>query len=578
MNRIRDFFKERGAVVAIWLLVPLVTIINFSHHKWVRPESVIEWDIKSYYAYLPAYFIHKDISLDFISENPKEYTKWFWPTITGTGKKCIVTSMGLSILYAPFFFIGHIIASFSTYSNDGYSVPYAFVLTFSALFYLILGLIYLRKLLRSFFDELTSLITIALIFAGTNLLFYVSWAAPMPHCYNFSLISIFLYKVNNWYKNPTRMKVIVLGLLAGLIVLIRPTNILILIVFLFWDLSSVKDITTRIKFLFLKYKMMLLMLASFILVWIPQFIYWKYVSGKFLYFSYGNLGAGFNWANPQLLDILLSFRKGWYVYTPIMFVSSLGIALMYRNMKNYYLPVLLFMLMNIYVQASWWCWWFGGSFGNRAFIDSYGIMALPLASIIYSAKKSYQKFLPLLALLAILGWYNTFQIKQYRRMLVHYWWMSPTAYGKSFLKTSTPKNFYETIPIPDYNKARKGIYVAKNKILRFTGYKNINLSPEEIIDAIKNDITIRPSHHKEAKKYEISVDSIITIEAWNKYERTYAIKKYIRPLLAVKIADSLKLDTAYLDKNFNGWSNLEESELDSVLQSHSLSQIKKAKF
>jgi hypothetical protein len=29
--------------------------------------------------------------------------------------------------------------------------------------------------------------------------------------------------------------------------------------------------------------------------------------------------------------------------------------------------------------ASWWCWWLGGSFGFRGFIEYYALLALPLA-------------------------------------------------------------------------------------------------------------------------------------------------------------------------------------------------------
>jgi hypothetical protein len=32
-----------------------------------------------------------------------------------------------------------------------------------------------------------------------------------------------------------------------------------------------------------------------------------------------------------------------------------------------------------YTYASWWCWWLGGSFGHRGFIEYYALLAFPLA-------------------------------------------------------------------------------------------------------------------------------------------------------------------------------------------------------
>ena len=42
---------------------------TFNLKKWKHAETkakIISWDVTSYYGYLPAAFIHKDLSLDFI--------------------------------------------------------------------------------------------------------------------------------------------------------------------------------------------------------------------------------------------------------------------------------------------------------------------------------------------------------------------------------------------------------------------------------------------------------------------------------------------------------------------------------
>ncbi|MBN2484836.1 MAG: hypothetical protein JXB34_02570 [Bacteroidales bacterium] len=578
MDKFKHYLRTKYSHLVIWLFIPVSIITSFSHHRWVNPESVIDWDVKSYYAYLPAAFIHGDLTLSFIDENPQEYYKWFWPVTTPTGKRCIVTSMGMSVLYSPFFFIAHLIAHVGGYPTDGYSMPYAFALHFSALFYLIAGLFFLRKLLRKFFGETTVLITLIAVYAGTNLFYYANYAAAMSHCHNFALISIFIYYADKWHCRQSIKLTIALGLLSGLIALIRPTNILVLVLFALWGVGSLSSLKERTVFFIKHYKLVLLMVLFFFLVWSPQFVYWKYVSGKFLYFSYSGLDGRFYWLNPQIFDILLSYRKGWWVYTPLMFIATLGIIVMAIKMRKYYLGVLVFLLINIYVQASWWCWWFGGSFGLRAFIDSYGIMAIPFAALVQYCLSSRVKTALVVIITGSLTWYNTFQVKQLNKQALHYWWMSKDAYWMNFLKTGPRPEYWEKVPVPDYPKARQGIYVAKNLITRFDGYKNIRVEPGPIVEEIKRSVVPAKKHKKLADKHNISVDSVLTIEAWNIYERKSSLDKYIRPLVAARIADSLLKDTLYLDASVQNWQQLTEPGLKTILLEKALEQIKNEKF
>jgi hypothetical protein len=578
MNKILKRFSLNYSALIIWLFVPIVVITSFSHHRWVDPGKVFEWDVKSYYAYLPATFIHHDLSLSFIGDNPKEYSKWFWPVTTPKGKKCIVTSMGMSILYSPFFFIAHGLATITGYPTDGYSVPYAFAIHFSALFYLIVGLFFLRKLLLKYFSQVATTITIIVVFAGTNLFYYTAYAAAMSHCYNFALICVFLFYVDKWHQKNTVKSTFVLGLLSGLIALIRPTNILVLLILFFWECASFKDIAARIRYFLTNYKKVLLMIFSFVIVWVPQFLYWKYVSGKFLYFSYAGIDGKFFWSNPQVFDILFSYRKGWWVYTPVMFIATLGIILMIFKHRKLYLGILIFLVLNIYVQSSWWCWWFGGSFGLRAFIDSYGIMAIPLAAVINESLRLKIKGYLFIGIIGLLTWYNTFQIRQLNHNSLHYWWMSRYGYWNNFLNVNTAKGYWESVPVPDYPKARKGVYVAKNLITRFNGYENIKVTPEEIVSEIKQSIVHKPKYDRYAQKFNISVDSAITIEAWNEYERNYSLDEYIRPLVAKQLSDSLANDTIFLNSSITNWKTLPKEELEQVVLNKANEQIKNEKF
>ena len=536
--------KKNLSNICVTIILIGTIFLNFSHHNWLRKDRVISWDVKSYYAYLPATFIYKDLSLQFRRDNIEKFGDLIWPVETPTNKHAIVTTMGLSVLYAPFFGIAHTYCLLTEYEADGYSMPYKFALVFSSLFYVIFGFIFLQKILRKYFSEDIVAVVITAIGIGTNLFYYYSYRAAMPHAYNFTLITLFLYKTIQFYESPSKKKIFWLGLLSGFIVLIRPTNILVLVLFFLWNISSVNELKERITYFLKDYKSILIMIVGFILIWIPQFTYWYWISGKIFYFSYGEIGGKFFFLNPQIKNILISYKKGWFVYTTIMLVAFIGMFTLPRFQKGFFLPIFIFTILNIYILSSWWCWWFGGSFGQRAFIDSYGLMALPLGSLLHWAKsKKITKYISIF-IIGILIIFNNFQIQQYKRQAIHYWWMNKATYWETFLKLYPTERYWELVTLPDYKKARKGIYVeikpdykkkekkpilpSKNKVITF------------IIDKIKNDSVQYLNIKNEAIRSGIAIDSLLKKSARKIYlnDSTKQIEKLIIGNLIKSIQDN----------------------------------------
>ncbi|MFO8055033.1 MAG: glycosyltransferase family 39 protein [Bacteroidales bacterium] len=478
-------------IIILGTLISII-IVNFGHHKWVNDTGVIEWDIKSYYSYLPAAIIHQDMTLEFLKDSPGIYDK-MWPVKTKTDDYLIVTSCGMSILYSPFFLVAHAYAHFTPHETSGYSLPYRFALSFSALFYLLLGLVFLRKILKRYFNEWISSLTLLAIAVGTNLYYYTTYEAPMPHAYNFALIAVFVWLSIRWYEDPRIKNTIIIGLLFGLITLVRPTNILVLLFFLLWDIKSFKNLKNRVLFFIRRYDLVLLMLLFFLIAWMPQFAYWKHITGHWLYFSYGEKDAGFFFGNPQIINILISYKKGWFVYTPLMAFAFAGIFFLPKRLPHTFIPVLIYILAMIYVLSSWWSWWFGGGFGLRAFIDTYAIMAIPLASLLDVAYRKKTTAIIATIILLTLIWFNTFQIRQYRGQAIHYWWMNKEAYWETFLKTRPTERFYEVLTKPNHEKARKGIYEEvpvvtekqKNKEKLMKEYKEYIQNQTHIMDSLR---------------------------------------------------------------------------------------------
>ncbi|MFK5970280.1 MAG: hypothetical protein QM487_09210 [Candidatus Marithrix sp.] len=446
--------------VSVWALIIsffMVVHINFNYKHWKGEKSVIVNEIKSYYGYLPAAFIYDDIGLEFTRDN-MELRRKFWRTETPIGKFVLRTSGGMAMLFLPFFIAAHSVAELVGYEADGYTLPYRLALVISSMFYLMLGAIFLRKFLLKYFSKPVVAITILATILATNLMWYVTFEAAMSHTYSFALISIFIFVIDNWYSKQSLRNTIFIGLLVGIISLIRPVNIIIVILLILWKVTTWEGIKTRIVFLINKWPLIILMIVMFTIVWMPQFIYWKYVSGSFLYYSYPK-NQGFFFSNPQLFNTILSWRKGFFIYTPVMIFAVMGVGLLYKNKKEFFWPVVVYILFAWYITSCWWSWWYGGSLGLRPFIDSYGVLAIGLATFLtwLSSSSNFKKtiFITLFILTAALGGWHT---AKYRGGSIHWVAMTKEAYFESFWDKRPTGKWHEKIRYPDSKLAKEGIY------------------------------------------------------------------------------------------------------------------------
>lgn len=424
-------------------------------------RAVINQDVTNYYCYLPAAFIHNDLSFRFVQENPTYYSYnamyWVVPVKGKENSYVIKMSMGMSFMYMPFFLMAHGYTKYFTeYVPNGYTPPYEVFLVISSIFYVLIGLFYLRKLLLKFFkDGIVAIVLLLLMFA-TNLYYYCSTEPAMSHAYSFSLFAIFAYLSVKWIERRTWKTALVLGLIGGLIVLIRPVNILVFLWPILFDVKSFEDLRTRFNLIVKNWKHILLITLGGFVILFPQLLFWKINSGSWLYYSYND--EHFFFGNPQIIKGLFGYRKGWLLYTPIMLFAILGIVVSYFKDKRFFWSLAIYLPLHIYVIYSWWCWWYGGSFGSRPMIETYALLAFPLAVWIDWMSRNRSRIVAFSILAVGLTGLNLFQTIQYRYGSIHYHGMTKEAYWLNFGIRDPAPGFYDIIDEPNYDKAKQGIY------------------------------------------------------------------------------------------------------------------------
>ena len=398
-------------------------------------DRVLISDGKGYYAYLTAIFIYDDLEYNFIEDYEAKYyghdkIKDFRYNFDGE----IVNTYfpGVAFLMLPFFLIAHFLSMILGFPADGYSLIYQYSIGLGALFYLWIGLRLLRNLLKTFSFSIKQVSFILILIAfGTNINYYVLKEGAMSHAYSFAAISGFLLLVRQASKNFQISKVFLAALTFGLIVIIRPTNGLLILLIPF--LAGSKDaFINLIKNIFAKPKTIILVLFASAFSPFMMMLLWYLQSGHCIVYSYGE--HGFDFTNPYFFQILFSFDKGWFIYTPIAFLAMGGFIWLFKKNKFQFWWALIFIVLFIYVQSSWFCWTFTSNFGNRTFIDIYPLVAILLGFFLVLLNK--QKilkniFVTIFLLLLVL---NNLQFYQHYKYIYPPGTIDFTIYKDSFTR------------------------------------------------------------------------------------------------------------------------------------------------
>ncbi|MBI1780272.1 MAG: hypothetical protein HYR66_02740 [Sphingobacteriales bacterium] len=379
-----DFSRLALFLSAVWILA----VGFFYYPKWEQKgtEAAISWDVSGYYHYLPAIFIYKSLRQQQYKDTLLDK---YQPTPLGnhyeaykhsSGNYVMKYSIGQSFFFAPFFLIAHVSANSLGCAADGYSYPYQAAIGVGELLIALVGLFFLRLILIKYFNPFTTGIVLLLYVLGTNYLEYASISNAMTHNNLFTLYCVLIWVTIKFYDQPTLLKAAGIGLLTGWAVLTRPSEIISVVIPVCWRISSLSEINNRLQFF--RNHLPKIIIASVLaaLVISIQLFYWKYVTGDWIVYSYQK--EKYHLLHPYLAECLWQFRKGWLIYTPLMILAVIGFYFLYKQYRQLFWVSLLFAVPFTYLCFSWEIWWYGGSIGQRAMVQSYPMLAFPFAAAI----------------------------------------------------------------------------------------------------------------------------------------------------------------------------------------------------
>ena len=387
----------------IFIIVYLFSILVFLCH-YLYVGSGVWGDGRYYYSFLRSIVIDHD--LNFTNE-----FQYFHIPIEQSQTGLVINkfSIGPAILWSPFFLLVHLLTWTASalgliIKADGFSWPYQVFVGIGSVTYATFGLYLCFLALKKITTIKISLLASLSIYLSGNLFFYSSIDPINSHSVSFFASSLFFYLIIKYFKKQklTQRDVVLIGLITGLIALIRNQDVVLGIIGIWLIITLLNDsVITKLAKLISYFTVI-------IIVIIPQLIIWQLIFGQ-INSPYILLGEKFNWFQPQLLNVLFSSNHGLFYYSPILMFAVIGLILTNKDWKWFGVLSLIIFILQTWIVGSWHSWWAGESYGNRMFISVFPLFIYGFALWL----KKFDVDLKKVLLLAVLIIFNFITIIKY---------------------------------------------------------------------------------------------------------------------------------------------------------------------
>jgi len=363
-----------------------------------------------YYYYATTLIIDGDLDFtnEFLDHAETPLDEEDLPRVEATGRVYNKWSVGPALFGMPGFLAGHVITLAANRLGaglpaDGWSLLYQVPYCLAQMAWGYLGLCLTLRLAMSWFDRRSALIGITFFAVGSNLWYYLFKEPAMAHVPSFFAVTAFL----SFWRLSKRTGWgywFLLGLLGGIMTVVQNQNVLFCLVPL-GDRAIDELKTTRMRIAAPDaIRAAIAFGTGGAIASLPQMIVWKITWGTFIAQPYQN--ETFDFLHPHLTEILFSPKHGLIAWNPVYLFALVGVLLLLRRRGGKLLAIAL--VMQYYLNASWWDWTFGASFGSRQFLCGGAIFALGLTALAGALSNKAARALLIAVLVACVAWNFTF--------------------------------------------------------------------------------------------------------------------------------------------------------------------------
>jgi hypothetical protein len=325
-----------------------------------------------YYAFTRSIWFDHDLNLTndyaMLGIDDPQHQFLLEPTVTGYAQSA--WAIGPALAWSPFFGLGHLAATAlsaggATVATDGTSFPYRQAVCLAGLFYGLLGLWWSYRLARRVSGASAATLATLTVGAGSFLLWYLVREPTMSHAVSMASVAGFTLAWLTWRDRPSWQTMALLGLVGGVMVIMRWQNAVVLLV---PALSLWSDPRRALVFAG----------GVWVGTW-PQLWTWHALYGEWI--TQPPVSPRLLWMQAQWVDVLWSSRSGLFATSPAAYLGAIGLIPLWRRHRTLAGMGLLTMVLMTWTNGAVEDWWAGASFGGRRFDSLIPFLVCGLACV-----------------------------------------------------------------------------------------------------------------------------------------------------------------------------------------------------
>ena len=322
-----------------------------------------------------------------------------------TGRPINFAPIGSAVVWSPFFLLAHALVTNGVLRGpaDGLSPAYTGAVAYGSSFLAILGFLIAFQTLKKYLGvtEGLSLIAVLAVWFGTPAFYYMTVAPAFAHAPSILAVSLLFFL---WLRAREKDGVfdwVLMGLVAGLAMLIREQGALFLI-------APGLDLGFRLLKGDVKRALErgVAVLGAAGLVFAPQLLAYQALNGSFGPTQLVQRKMDFG--SPHFFDVLIDPGHGLLLWTPLLLIAFLGLVRAIFRLGAVGVFVTAALIAQVYINGSVLSWHQAGAFGSRRFVDSTILFVVGFAFGLMAVTPRTQKILVALAL-----WWNLSLMMQF---------------------------------------------------------------------------------------------------------------------------------------------------------------------
>jgi hypothetical protein len=366
--------RQRTVLVSSLLVILVVLLLSFL----TLDRPLIRSDGLAYFMWLQSVARDYDLYLDDQAIEMGALNSYQVFYNEETDQYASVFPYGSAFLYLPTYWLAsaanrlpflHINDSYFL-QHQGATFPYSFSMMLGTNLFALLAVLVTYLCAARLTSPAAAVVSAVALFLGTPLLYYSTIEPYMSHVPGTLLTALVIYILVTHREQTASW--FFMGFLLGVALLVR------------WQLALYAVPIGLLALVKGQWRKLLLFVLGFLILgWHLPFMWHRMFGSPWVVPAAIQGGQAFLSGPIYVWEVLLSPQRGLLLWSPLVLLALVGLALLFREHRELSVTLFLMFLLQVLMNASLYDWGGGWAFGMRRMTELYPVWVVGLATLLH---------------------------------------------------------------------------------------------------------------------------------------------------------------------------------------------------